>query len=223
MKKDITNTTTNTTLTQEAILRDGMSAFERGIKRVFDVLVAVVCLVVFSPLFLIICIAVKLEDGGPILYKQERIGKNGKPFNILKFRSMCVDAEEDGPQLSVPTIKIEDPRTTKIGAFIRAHHLDELPQMLNVLKGDMSLVGPRPERKFFIEKIMEIDDRYPALYQIRPGVTSYATIYNGYTDTIEKMVKRLVYDLEYLQKRSLWVDIKLLYLTFARILFGKKF
>ena len=198
---------------------DGMTAFERNVKRIFDCAVSGVCLVVFSPLMLACYVAVKAEDGGPALYKQERIGRFGRPFNIYKFRSMRMDAEKMGPQLFKG--ENEDPRLTKVGRFLRKHHLDELPQLWNVLKGDMSFIGPRPERQYFIDKIMERDPRYVCLYQIRPGVTSYATLYTGYTDTIDKMLKRLEYDLDYLRNGSFWFDIKILFKTFLSIL-GKK-
>ena len=193
---------------------------ERFVKRSTDILVSVPCLVLFSPLFVIISLAIKWEDGLPIIYKQERIGLHGKPFNIYKFRSMKADAEKDGPIL----LEIEgDTRLTRVGKFIRTHHLDELPQLWNILKGDMSLVGPRPERKYYIDQIMEHDPRYTYLYQIRPGATSYATLYNGYTDTMPKMLRRLELDLYYLEHRSWWFDTKILVKTFINIVFGKKF
>lgn len=193
---------------------------ERFVKRSTDILVSVPCLVLFSPLFVIISLAIKWEDGLPIIYKQERIGLHGKPFNIYKFRSMKADAEKDGPIL----LEIEgDTRLTRVGKFIRAHHFDELPQLWNILKGDMSLVGPRPERKYYIDQIMEHDPRYTYLYQIRPGATSYATLYNGYTDTMPKMLRRLELDLYYLEHRSWWFDTKILVKTFINIVFGKKF
>lgn len=203
-------------------IEDGMSTFSRNVKRIFDFLASGASLVVFSPLFAICYIAIKLDDGGPAIYAQERIGRFGRKFKIYKFRSMRTDSEKNGPQLSAQQ-GIGDSRLTKVGAFIRAHHLDELPQLWNVFSGDMSFVGPRPERKFFIDQIMEYDKRYTYLYQIRPGVTSYATLYNGYTDTMEKMLKRLEYDLFYLKKRSWWFDIKILVKTFLSIIFGKKF
>lgn len=197
-----------------------MTSFERNVKRIVDLCVAMVCLIVFSPLFLICYILVKREDGGPAIFKQERIGRFGRPFYIYKFRSMVVDAEKDGPEL----FKHEkDDRMTKIGRFLRDHHLDELPQLWNVFTGDMAFVGPRPERKYYIDQIMERDPRYVYLYQIRPGVTSYATLYNGYTDTIEKMLRRLELDLYYLEHRSWWFDFKILGMTFVSIVFGKKF
>ena len=133
---------------------------------------------------------------------------------------MRTDAEQDGPALYQQG---EDPRLTKVGKFLRDHHLDELPQLWNVVKGDMAFIGPRPEREFYIKQIMEHDPRYECLYQIRPGVTSYATLYNGYTDTMEKMLRRLELDLYYLEHRSWWFDAKILVNTFLSIVFGKKF
>ena len=199
---------------------DKMNAFEREVKRWFDFFAALFCLIIFSPLFLICYIAIKRDHDGPVIYKQVRIGRFGRPFFIYKFRSMRVDAESDGPQLRNTE---SDERITKTGKFLRDHHLDELPQFWNVLKGDMSFVGPRPERKFYIQQIMEHDPRYEFLYQIRPGITSMATIYNGYTDNMEKMLKRLEMDLEYLKNRSWWLDLKIIGLTFLNISFGKKF
>lgn len=199
---------------------DGMNGFERNIKRMVDCLAALVALIVFSPLFLICYIAVKLEDGGPAIFKQERIGRFGRPFYIYKFRSMKIDAEKDGPALYAGE---NDDRMTKVGKFLREHHLDELPQLWNVFCGQMAFIGPRPEREFYIKQIMERDPRYRYLFQIRPGVTSYATLYNGYTDTIEKMLRRLRYDLFYLEHRSWAFDFKILWMTFFHIVFGKKF
>mgnify|MGYP004695928273 FL=1 len=191
-------------------------------KRFFDFLIACVCIIVFAPLFVICFIAILLEDGQPAIYSQERIGLHGKPFNIYKFRSMRRDAEQEGPQLLLDGA-MNDPRLTRVGRFLRAHHLDELPQLWNVLRGDMAFIGYRPERKFYIDQIMERDPRYELLYKIRPGVTSYATLYNGYTDTIEKMLRRLELDLYYLEHQSMWFDTKVLFKTFISIIFGKKF
>jgi lipopolysaccharide/colanic/teichoic acid biosynthesis glycosyltransferase len=208
-----------TTLESGYVL-DGMNEFERNIKRMIDFCVAIGCLVIFSPLFLICYIAIKREDGGPAIFKQERIGRFGRPFTIYKFRSMRTDAEKDGPALYQHE---NETRMTKVGKYLREHHLDELPQLWNVVKGDMAFIGPRPERKYFIDQIMQHDNRYVYLYQIRPGVTSYATLYNGYTDTMEKMLRRLELDLYYLENRSWWFDIKILFKTFINIAFGKKF
>lgn len=205
---------------EDTFIYDGMNEVERNVKRVFDFLVAFVALVVFSPLFIVCYFSVKHEDGGPAIFKQERIGRFGRPFYIYKFRSMRVDAEKNGPALYQHE---RDTRMTKVGKFLRVHHLDELPQLWNVVKGDMSFIGPRPERKFYIDQIMLYDARYEYLYQIRPGVTSYATIYNGYTDTMEKMLKRLELDLYYLKNRSWWFDITILFKTFVNLAIGKKF
>lgn len=206
---------------ENRFIPDNMSSFSRNLKRVGDCLLAFLALILFSPLILFCYIAVKREDGGPAIFKQERIGRFGRPFNIYKFRTMRLDAEKYGPQLSHSGG--DDPRLTKVGHFLRTHHLDELPQLWNVFCGDMSFVGPRPERKFYIDQIVEYDPRYIYLYQIRPGVTSYATLYNGYTDTMEKMLRRLEFDLYYLGHRSWWFDCKILFSTFCSIVSGKKF
>lgn len=202
------------------VIADGMSAMERNVKRVGDFLLAAISLLLVSPLMLLIYIMVRCEDGGPAIFKQERIGRFGRPFNIYKFRSMTVDAEKNGPQLCSHK---KDERLTRIGKFLRKHHLDELPQLWNVICGDMSFIGPRPERKFYIDQIMERDPRYKNLYQIRPGVTSYATLYNGYTDTMEKMLRRLDMDLYYLEHRSWWFDARILGKTFIKMIFGRVF
>ena len=198
---------------------DGMNAFEKEVKRLLDFLLASLCIIIFSPLFLACYIAVKRNHDGPVIFKQERIGRFGRPFYIYKFRSMRTDAESDGPHLCSDN---RDKRLTKTGRFLRSHHLDELPQLWNILTGDMAFIGPRPEREHYINMIMEKDPRYQCLYQIRPGITSMATLYNGYTDTLEKMLKRLEMDLDYLEHRSWWLDAKILGLTFLKIVFGKK-
>ena len=190
-------------------------------KRAFDCVLSAICLIVFSPLLICCGLAIFIEDGKPVIFSQERIGLHGKPFRIYKLRSMHMGAESIGePQL----LEISgDSRLTRVGEFLRRHHLDELPQLWNVFIGDMAFIGPRPERKYYIEKIIEKDPRYTQLYQIRPGVTSYATLYNGYTDTMEKMLRRLELDLYYLEHRSWWFDIKILAKTFTNIVFGKIF
>ena len=198
----------------------GMNAFEKEVKRWIDFFFASICLIVFSPLFLACYIAIKRDNDGPVIFKQERIGRFGRPFTIYKFRSMMVNAEYKGPQLCNDG---KDKRLTKTGKFLREHHLDELPQLWNIFIGDMAFIGPRPERKFYIDQIIKIDPRYTYLYQIRPGITSMATLYNGYTDTMDKMLKRLEMDLEYLERRSWWLYAKILGLTFLKIIFGRKF
>lgn len=199
---------------------DGMTMTGDCIKRTLDIVVSFCVLIITSPLFILCFLAIKLDDGGPAIFQQERIGRGGKPFTIYKFRSMRVDAEKDGPALYGHN---RDTRMTRIGKFLRIHHLDELPQLYNVLKGDMSLIGPRPERKYYIDQIVKHDPRYVFLYQVRPGVTSYATLYNGYTDTMEKMLRRLELDLYYLKHRSLWFEAKLALFTFINLVTGKKF
>ena len=179
-------------------------------KRLFDITLSLVGLIIGSPLFILIFICIKLSCKGPIIFKQERIGRYGKPFNIYKFRTMVVNNEHNGlPMLAEP----DDQRLTKVGKFLRAHHLDELPQLWNVLKGDMSFSGYRPERKYFIDQIMEYTHDYVLVYQMRPGLTSEATLYNGYTDTMEKMLKRLDMDIRYLENRTLMLDLKIILST----------
>ena len=207
------------TVHKSGYIIDGMNGFERNVKRVFDLLVSLICLIIFSPLFLFCYIAIKREKNGPVIYKQERIGRFGRPFYIYKFRSMRIDAENDGPHLCSDN---HDKRLTKTGRFLRAHHLDELPNLWNIFTGDMAFIGPRPEREHYIKLIMEKDPRYQCLYQLRPGITSMATLYNGYTDSLEKMLKRLEMDLYYLEHRSWWLDAKILCLTFLKIIFGRK-
>lgn len=210
----------NDDVANKRYIPDGMNELERNTKRIGDFLLACVCMVAFSPLMLACYVMVRREDGGPAIFRQERIGRFGRPFYIYKFRSMRIDAEKTGPQLSGNE---HDKRLTRIGKFLRDHHLDELPQLWNVMRGDMAFIGPRPERKFYIDQIIERDPRYVYLYQIRPGVTSYATLYNGYTDTMEKMLRRLDLDLFYLEHRSWWFDAKILFKTFVNIAFGKIF
>lgn len=207
---------------EEPAIKAHRSWVSRSVKRGCDMVLSALALIASSPICAICALAVKLQDGGPVIFKQERIGRYGKPFYIYKFRTMRVDAEALGPQLSCSNGEI-DARLTRVGRFIRNHHLDEIPQLYNILKGDMAFIGYRPERKFFIDQIMRHDNRYELLYQIRPGATSYATLYNGYTDTMEKMLKRLEYDLYYLEHGSFWFDFRILFNTFCAIVFGKKF
>lgn len=205
---------------EDTPISDGMNIAERAIKRAFDIMVSLLGLLFLSPVFLYVYIRLRAQNDGPVIFSQERIGKGGKPFMIYKYRTMRVNSEEnDTPQLAQES----DSRLTPAGKFLREHHLDELPQLWNVLIGDMSFVGPRPERKYFIDKIMQHNPDYELLYQIRPGITSMATIYNGYTDTMEKMLIRLQMDLDYLKKRSLLYDLKIVFTTAKLILNGKKF
>lgn len=189
-------------------------------KRLFDIVLSALSMMVFAIPVGIIYLCVRLEDGGPAFYSQERIGYKGRPFHLYKFRSMVTNAEhDDNPHLC----EANDHRLTRVGRFLREHHLDEFPQLWNILIGDMSFVGPRPERQFFIKQIMERNPRYAELYAVRPGIFSMATLYNGYTDTIEKMLRRLDMDLDYVAHRSMWLDLKIIFLTTVSILSGKKF
>ena len=200
--------------------RDMMSPAINRIKRGLDILGSITGMIVFPPLFLLIYLVIKIENGGKVIFSQERIGYQGKPFILYKFRSMKESAEADGK----PALCCQgDKRLTRVGRFLREHHLDELPQLWNVLKGDMSFVGPRPERKYFVEQIKAINPDYELLYQLRPGLFSPATLYNGYTDNMEKMLRRLRMDLDYLAHHTLWLDTKIIFLTVLSILSGKKF
>ena len=198
---------------------DGMNGAERLAKRTFDIVASFCGMIVLSPVYLYVYLRLRHQADGPVIFRQERIGLGGRPFQILKFRTMRVNSECNGvPQLA----EKDDDRLMPLGKYLRENHLDELPQLWNVLAGDMSFVGPRPERKFFIDQIMAENPDYEYLYQIRPGLTSMATIYNGYTDTMEKMLIRLQMDLEYLQKRNLWLDLKIIVTTVRLIIYGKK-
>lgn len=199
---------------------DGMGKLQRCLKRAFDIVGALVGLTICSPIFLIISILITYQSNGPIFFRQIRIGYKGRPFAIFKFRTMSSVVEEEGPQL---VAKCDSSNSTPLEQFLRGHHLDELPQLWNVLRGDMSFVGPRPERKYFIDKIIEQTDRYQLIYQMRPGLTSEATLYNGYTDTMEKMFRRMEMDIHYLEHRTLWLDFAIVIKTVLKIVTGKKF
>ena len=199
---------------------DAMGSIQRGVKRASDFTMAALGLILLSPIFAIISVLMKCQGNGPVFFRQTRIGHKGEPFVILKFRTMSSIVEEEKPQL---VAKTNCKNSTPLEQFLRGHHLDELPQLWNVLRGDMSLVGPRPERKYFIDKIMEHTDLYPVIYKMRPGLTSEATLYNGYTDTMEKMLRRLEMDISYFERRSLWLDFKIIIKTFINIVSGKKF
>lgn len=194
-----------------------MTDSELCIKRAFDIVASAMGLIVLSPVFALIALQVKLSSKGPVLYSQERIGLYGLPFHIYKFRTMIEHAEEGTPQLT----RDDDPRITKIGHWLRKYRLDELPQLWNILRGDMSIVGPRPERPFFIEQIMKEAPYYCLLYKVRPGLTSWGPIRVGYTDTMEKMIERLNCDIVYVENMSLLLDLKILFFTTGVIIKGK--
>lgn len=195
-----------------------MTDAELCIKRAFDIVASALGLILLSPLFALIALQVKLSSRGPVFYSQERIGLYGLPFHIYKFRTMVTDAEADG----VPQITHDnDPRITKIGHWLRKYRLDELPQLWNILCGEMSIVGPRPERPYFIEQIMKEAPYYCLLYKVRPGLTSWGPIRVGYTDTTEKMIERLNCDIVYVENMSLLLDLKILFFTTGVIIKGK--
>ncbi len=162
-------------------------------------------------------IIIKRQSPGPVIYRQTRIGRHKRPFNILKFRSMRVDAETNGPSLST----VDDPRVTPVGRFMRKYRIDELPQFWNVLRGDMSLVGPRPEREFYIRRILERAPYYSLIHQVRPGITSWGMVKYGYASSVEQMIERMKYDLLYIENLSFGVDIKIIFYTFNTVITGK--
>ena len=194
-----------------------MPAWQQSVKRVFDVGVSLVCMIILLPVYAYVAVRVKLGSKGPIFYKQERIGYEGRPFMIYKFRTMYVDAERMGPQLS----QVNDPRITPFGHVMRKYRLDELPQFWNILRGDMSIVGPRPERRYYIEQIEQIAPYYCLVYKVKPGLLSWGPIKIGYSDTVEKMVERLRYDIIYMDNMTLQTDIKILFYSVGVILKGK--
>lgn len=188
-----------------------------GMKRLADIAFSMLALLLLWPLFILIALIIWLDTGAPIFFLQERVGRGGRPFRIIKFRTMKVDAEHQGPQLSFP----EDKRQTRVGSILRRYRLDELPQFFNILKGDMSLVGPRPERSFFIEQISKKTSDFPLLLQMRPGLTSWGQVKYGYASTIDQIFERMQYDLYYVRNFSLMFDLKIILHT-VRIVFSGK-
>ena len=199
------------------ITENHMTDSELCIKRAFDIVISAVSLVLLSPLFAVIALHVKCSSKGPVFYSQERVGLFGLPFRIYKFRTMVDNAEEGVPRLTLDN----DPRITAVGHWLRKYRLDELPQLWNILRGDMSIVGPRPERPYFVERIMAEAPYYCLLYKVRPGLTSWGPIRVGYTDTLDKMVERLNCDVVYVENMSLLLDMKILFYTMGVILRGK--
>jgi exopolysaccharide biosynthesis polyprenyl glycosylphosphotransferase len=194
-----------------------MPVWQQTLKRLMDVLVSIVAIILLLPLYLAMAIAVKVSSPGPIFFLQERIGRNGKAFNIVKFRTMFVDAEKLGPQLS----SANDPRITPIGKYMRKLRLDEFPQFYNVLIGDMSLVGPRPERQFYIDQIIQIEPQYLHLTKVRPGITSWGQVKYGYAENVDQMLQRMKFDLLYLKNRTLALDMKIMLYTILIIVKAK--
>jgi exopolysaccharide biosynthesis polyprenyl glycosylphosphotransferase len=194
-----------------------MKPWEEGAKRLIDLAVAGIVLIVGLPVWFLIALAIKLDSRGPVLYRQERVGMDGKRFNIIKFRSMVADAEKAGPQWAA---KI-DPRITIVGRILRKLHLDEIPQVWNVLRGEMSLVGPRPERPVFVEELAREIPLYPRRLRVRPGVTGWAQVRHKYDESIEDVRKKVQYDLYYIENMSLRMDIKIIVSTVSHMLMGK--
>lgn len=194
-----------------------MPEWQYSIKRIADVVISLLAMVILSPVYLITAIIVKSTSPGPVFYAQERIGLHGKPFRMHKFRSMYVDAESAGPALS----KDDDPRITPFGRFMRKVRLDEIPQFYNVLRGTMSIVGPRPERQYYIDQIVKQAPEYLLLQRIKPGITSWGQVKYGYASTVDEMVERLRYDLLYLDNMSITTDLKIMVYTAKIIIQGR--
>lgn len=200
------------------IMPELMPEWEKKLKRLMDIFISFLILVLSSPITLLTAVAIKIDSKGPVFFKQERLGQNGKPFNVIKFRSMIQDAEKyTGPVWS----KKDDPRVTRMGKFVRKVRIDEIPQMFNVLKGEMSLVGPRPERAYFVEKLSQEIPYYRRRLKVRPGVTGWAQIKHKYDESIEDVKIKLKYDLFYIENMSLRMDFKILLRTVYVVLFAK--
>ncbi len=194
-----------------------MPVWQENIKRLLDVVLSILAMIILLPVFIGLAIGIKMSSKGPIFYNQERVGKFGKPFTIYKLRTMVNNAETNGPLLS----SSNDSRITGIGQFMRRTHLDEIPQFVNVLLGEMSLVGPRPERKFYIEQIAQKAPYVTHLQKVRPGITSWGQVKYGYASDVDEMVERLQYDMVYLKNISLYVDFKILIYTVMECVKGK--
>lgn len=188
-----------------------------NLKRLFEIIFSITAIIVLSPLLFIIAAITKISSKGSIIYKQERIGFNKKPFTIYKFRSMFADAEKNGPALSSDN----DERITAWGKFMRTWRLDELPQLWNIAIGDMSLVGPRPERKFYIDQLIQLTPQYSNLLKVKPGLTSWGMVKFGYASSIDEMIERMQYDLSYIEDDSLFLDFRIILHTFSLVISGK--
>jgi lipopolysaccharide/colanic/teichoic acid biosynthesis glycosyltransferase len=187
------------------------------IRTIFDYLVTLLSLLLLTPVIMILAISIKLTGKGPVIYSQKRIGRDGKPFIIYKFRSMHSDDNNEIPLLS----DTDDKRITSLGKFMRKHKFDEIPNFFNVLKGDMSIIGPRPEQKYYVDQIIQIDPRYKMLHLIKPGITSWGQVKYGYATSVEGMINRMEYDLYYLENRSLLFDLKIAFHTIAIVFKGQ--
>lgn len=196
---------------------DNMPQWQQNIKRLIDIIISTIAIVILAPFCLILFLLIQSGSHGHALFLQERIGKGMRPFNIIKFRTMYDNAEENGPQLS----HAQDGRITSIGKILRKYRLDEIPQFINVIKGDMSIVGPRPERMHYIEQILEQSEHVSRLYSVRPGITSWGQVKYGYASSIESILKRLRYDLLYIENRSLLLDFKIMFYTILVLIKGE--
>ena len=194
-----------------------MSQWEEAFKRILDIAASLVILILGLPIWLLLAVIIKLESSGPVLYKQDRVGKDGEIFNIIKFRSMRQDAEKQGPQWA----NKKDSRVTRVGKWLRKLHLDEVPQMINVLNGHMSLVGPRPERPMFVESLSKEIPLYTRRLKVRPGITGWAQVKHQYDESIDDVKKKVQYDLYYIENMSLRMDMKILFSTVSHMLLGK--
>lgn len=194
-----------------------MPVWQQSLKRIFDIVVSFITLIILSPVFIVLSILIKIGTRGPVFFKQERVGLHGNPFMIYKFRSMFIDAEQRGPQLS----KSDDDRITRLGWLMRKIRLDEIPQFYNVLVGDMSLVGPRPERQYYIDQIMQKAPHYRHLHKVRPGITSWGQVKFGYAENVDQMIERLKYDIIYIENMSIALDIKIMIYTLKTIIEGR--
>ncbi len=190
--------------------------WQKIIKSIYDYIFAILIFIMSLPLLLFIYAGIKLTSTGPVIYTQERLGKNKKPFIIYKFRTMYIDAEKDGHQLSYSN----DPRITPIGKYLRKWHIDEIPQIINILKGEMSLIGPRPEREFYVNQILQEAPHYNIIFSVKPGITSWGMVKFGYAQNIEEMLERLKYDITYMKNRTLLSDCKIFFHTFKSVILG---
>ena len=199
------------------IVDDSMPIWQQALKRAMDLIISLVALILLIPIYITCALAVKFSSSGPIFYLQDRVGLDGRVFKIIKFRTMYLNSEEAGPQLS----STNDSRITKAGRFMRKTRLDEFPQFMNVILGHMSLVGPRPERQFYIDQIMALAPQYVHLTKVRPGITSWGQVKYGYAENVEQMLDRMKFDLLYLKNRSIALDIKIMFYTIAIVLKAK--